>query len=176
MPFAEKARLLSEQWQRFSDEEKQVCNQQNFIMTRVTNQIFSQPFVQKAALDKERYERELKEFQENNSAPIKVEKKTGRQHKKGEKDEPESEQESDSSSSDSEKEEADTVEAADEDSPAPRTRAKRDPNMPKRPMSAYLLWVREVRPTMAPELSITQQLRMCGERWKNMSQEEKQVR
>lgn len=55
----------------------------------------------------------------------------------------------------------------------------KDPNAPKRPMSAYMLWLnanREKIKSDHPGISITDLSKKAGELWKAMSKEKKEVR
>lgn len=56
-------------------------------------------------------------------------------------------------------------------------RAKKDPSAPKRPRSAYILFCTEHRPIMKeenPSLKPSELMRRLGEKWKTMSEEDKQ--
>lgn len=55
----------------------------------------------------------------------------------------------------------------------------KDPNAPKRPMSAYMLWLNASREKIKsdhPGISITDLSKKAGELWKAMSKEKKEVR
>ena len=55
----------------------------------------------------------------------------------------------------------------------------KDPNAPKRPMSAYMLWLNASREKIKsdhPGISITDLSKKAGEIWKGMSKEKKEVR
>lgn len=103
----------------------------------------------------------------------KNEKKTGRKSKNDDASEKESDSDSDSES------EADTVESDAGDYGSARKgriRFKRDPHAPRRGKNAYMFWSEEIRASMPAELTVVQKMKMCGERWKSMSSEDKQVR
>lgn len=54
----------------------------------------------------------------------------------------------------------------------------KDPNAPKRPMSAYMLWLNASREKIKsdhPGISITDLSKKAGEIWKGMSKEKKEV-
>ena len=105
----------------------------------------------------------------------KNEKKTGRKRKNDDASEKESDSDSDSDS----ESEADTVESNAGDYGSARKgriRFKRDPHAPRRGKNAYMFWSEEIRASMPAELTVVQKMKMCGERWKSMSSEDKQVR
>lgn len=55
----------------------------------------------------------------------------------------------------------------------------KDPNAPKRPMSAYMLWLNASREKIKsdhPGISVTDLSKKAGEIWKGMSKEKKEVR
>ncbi|KAL5488366.1 hypothetical protein ACEPAI_6474 [Sanghuangporus weigelae] len=61
---------------------------------------------------------------------------------------------------------------------APGEKKERDPNMPKRPPSAYLLFQNEVREEMKklyPDLPYIEVLNKISERWSNMNDEQKKM-
>ena len=52
-----------------------------------------------------------------------------------------------------------------------KKRAKKDADAPKRPMSAYMLWLGEVREQLKqenPGISVTELSKVAGERWKQI--------
>jgi structure-specific recognition protein 1 len=54
----------------------------------------------------------------------------------------------------------------------------KDPNAPKRPMSAYMLWLNASREKIKsdhPGISITDLSKKAGEIWKGMSKEKREV-
>lgn len=62
--------------------------------------------------------------------------------------------------------------------PAAQSKKGKDPNAPKRPMSAYMLWLnanREKIKSDHPGISITDLSKKAGELWKAMSKEKKEV-
>ena len=62
--------------------------------------------------------------------------------------------------------------------PAFQSKKGKDPNAPKRPMSAYMLWLnanREKIKSDHPGISITDLSKKAGELWKAMSEEKKEV-
>lgn len=68
-----------------------------------------------------------------------------------------------------------------DDEPSERTpkKRKRDPNAPKHSISAYMIFYRDVRSSVKeefPEATFAEISKHIGARWKNMSEEEKQVR
>ena len=53
-----------------------------------------------------------------------------------------------------------------------KKKAKKDPNAPKKPLSAYMLWLQEMRPTLKkkyPSASITELSKKAGEHWKGIT-------
>ena len=55
----------------------------------------------------------------------------------------------------------------------------KDPNAPKRPMSAYMLWLNASREKIKsdhPGISVTDLSKKAGEIWKGMSKEKKEAR
>lgn len=53
-----------------------------------------------------------------------------------------------------------------------KTKKKKDPNAPKRAMSAYMLWLAEARQQIKeenPGISITDLTKRAGEKWKTLS-------
>jgi len=57
-----------------------------------------------------------------------------------------------------------------------KKRAKKDPNAPKRGLSAYMFFAQETRDSVRdnnPDISFGQIGKILGERWKNMTKEEK---
>jgi hypothetical protein len=59
---------------------------------------------------------------------------------------------------------------------AKKARKMKDPNAPKRPLTAYFLYVAEVRPDVVEEIGksdIAAVGKKCGEMWRNLSEEEK---
>lgn len=62
---------------------------------------------------------------------------------------------------------------------ASQSKKGKDPNAPKRPMSAYMLWLNASREKIKsdhPGISITDLSKKAGELWKAMSKEKKEVR
>jgi len=60
-----------------------------------------------------------------------------------------------------------------------RKRAKKDPNMPKRGLSSYMFFAKEYRPKLLkedPSLSIGDVGKKTGAKWKEMTNEDKEVR
>eukprot|EP00126_Sphaerothecum_destruens_P003977 Sdes_comp17824_c0_seq1m7089 len=56
-------------------------------------------------------------------------------------------------------------------------RAKKDPNAPKRAMSAYMYFASDIRPALQaqnPSMPITEIATIIGERWRNLSAKQKQ--
>lgn len=54
----------------------------------------------------------------------------------------------------------------------------KDPNAPKRPLSAYMLWLNANRDKIrsdSPGMSVTDVSKKAGELWKGMSKEKKEV-
>lgn len=54
----------------------------------------------------------------------------------------------------------------------------KDPNAPKRPLSAYMLWLNANRDKIrsdSPGRSVTEVSKKAGELWKGMSKEKKEV-
>lgn len=57
-----------------------------------------------------------------------------------------------------------------------RGKKDKDPNAPKRPMSAYFLWLKENRASIAKEgMSVTDISKKAGELWKQIDAETKKV-
>lgn len=53
-----------------------------------------------------------------------------------------------------------------------KKKAKKDPNAPKKPLSAYMLWLQETRPSLKkkyPGASITELSKKAGEAWKGVT-------
>jgi len=51
-------------------------------------------------------------------------------------------------------------------------KAKKDPNAPKKPLSAYMLWLQENRPNLKrkyPGANVTELAKRAGEVWKGIS-------
>jgi HMG (high mobility group) box len=60
-----------------------------------------------------------------------------------------------------------------------RTSKPKDPNAPKRPASSYILFQNDIRTELKkqnPNLSNPQLLSLISDKWKNMTEEEKEVR
>ena len=52
-----------------------------------------------------------------------------------------------------------------------KEKKKKDPNCPKKPLSSYMLWLQEMRPSLKkkyPELSITEMSKKAGQLWKEL--------
>ena len=65
-----------------------------------------------------------------------------------------------------------------QDTGGKKQRAKKDPNAPKKPLSAYMLWLQENRASFKekyPGITVTEIGKKAGEMWKQISKEEKQV-
>ena len=59
-----------------------------------------------------------------------------------------------------------------------KKRAKKDPTAPKKPMTAYMLWMQDYRPILKqknPGASVAEIAKMAGEVWKELDAEEKAV-
>lgn len=59
-----------------------------------------------------------------------------------------------------------------------KKKAKKDPNAPKKPMTAYMLWLQEVRNSIKednPGISVTDVSRKAGAMWKTITAVEKKV-
>lgn len=59
-----------------------------------------------------------------------------------------------------------------------KKRSKKDPNAPKKPLSAYMLWLQENREAIKrkyPGSSVTDVSKKAGEMWKTVTAEEKSV-
>ena len=53
-----------------------------------------------------------------------------------------------------------------------RTKKRKDPNAPKKPMTAYMLWLQENRPAIKkryPGISVTEISKKAGELWKEVT-------
>ena len=53
-----------------------------------------------------------------------------------------------------------------------KKKAKKDPNAPKKPLSAYMLWLQETRPSLKkkyPSASLTELTKKAGEVWKSIT-------
>ena len=62
--------------------------------------------------------------------------------------------------------------------PYPQGKKGKDPNAPKRPLSAYMLWLNANRDKIrsdSPGMSVTDVSKKAGELWKGMSKEKKEV-
>lgn len=60
----------------------------------------------------------------------------------------------------------------------PQGKKGKDPNAPKRPLSAYMLWLNANRDKIradSPGMSVTDVSKKAGELWKGMSKEKKEV-
>lgn len=60
----------------------------------------------------------------------------------------------------------------------PQSKKGKDPNAPKRPLSAYMLWLNANRDKIrsdCPGMSVTDVSKKAGELWKGMSKEKKEV-
>ncbi|CAG9464626.1 unnamed protein product [Pedinophyceae sp. YPF-701] len=69
------------------------------------------------------------------------------------------------------------VKEAEEEAPKKKKRAKKDPNAPKRNMSAYLYYSAEMRDKLdveKPGLSLTEKAKLIGARWKELKPEDKE--
>ena len=67
--------------------------------------------------------------------------------------------------------------AKDDAAPARKTKAKKDPNAPKRPMHAYMWFCKDKRDEVKATLkdpSITEISKKLGEAWKLLSDDEKE--
>eukprot|EP01134_Creolimax_fragrantissima_P006144 CFRG6144T1 len=67
--------------------------------------------------------------------------------------------------------------AAKDDAPKKKRgvkKAKKDPNMPKRALSAYLFFSNDMRPTLPSELSITEKAVKLGQMWKLTDEHQRQ--
>ena len=65
-----------------------------------------------------------------------------------------------------------------QDTGGKKQRAKKDPNAPKKPLSAYMLWLQENRASFKekyPGITVTEIGKKAGEMWKQISKEDKQV-
>uniref|UniRef100_A0A1X7TIA7 FACT complex subunit SSRP1 n=2 Tax=Amphimedon queenslandica TaxID=400682 RepID=A0A1X7TIA7_AMPQE len=57
-----------------------------------------------------------------------------------------------------------------------KEKKKKDPNCPKKPLSSYMLWLQEMRPSLKkkhPELSITEMSKKAGQLWKELKDKSK---
>lgn len=55
-------------------------------------------------------------------------------------------------------------------------KAAKDPNAPKRAMSAYFLWLKDHRPEFVSQgLSVTEIAKAAGEKWKTLTDDDKKV-
>jgi len=55
-----------------------------------------------------------------------------------------------------------------------RTKAKKDPNAPKRPQTAYFLWLKDNRPRLAKGgLSVTEVSKAAGVEWNKLGDKSK---
>ena len=54
----------------------------------------------------------------------------------------------------------------------PTKKNKKDPKAPKKPLSAYMLWLQEVRPSLKkkyPGFSVAEIAKKAGEKWKTVT-------
>ena len=61
---------------------------------------------------------------------------------------------------------------------AQQRKQKKDPNAPKRPSSAYMQWLNDHRAEFKqenPGISITELSKLAGQKWKSVSDAEKQA-
>ncbi|KAH3743579.1 high mobility group protein B2 [Pelomyxa schiedti] len=156
---------LGEMWKSMSPEDKQ-------------------PFFAKAEADKQRYQKDMEEYnlslankpeaaalpekEVTTTATVPSKRRGGGRHRPA----------SSPSSSDSDnKEKEDAEESSEEESSKKPRRIQKDPNRPKRPMSAYILFVGDRRPGLVaatPGMRPVEYMKKLGEMWKSMSPEDKQ--
>jgi len=55
-------------------------------------------------------------------------------------------------------------------------RIRTDPNAPKKPSTPFLIFATENRPNLPAEMPNIQKTRCLAEKWKGMTEEEKQVK
>ena len=66
----------------------------------------------------------------------------------------------------------DLLQSSEDGKSSKKKKAKKDPNAPKKPLTPYMLWLQETRPSLKkkyPGLSIIELSKKAGEVWKGIS-------